>query len=183
MSEDEDWAAFKEAVKGVNPISANDKVSLTPKDKLSAAKNNRRNALSKISAHEKRSNAYFEFSDQFEAVFSDQGPLKYARDKKTSSDLKRLRRGEFSPELVLDMHGMTREVAKSELAALLYEAKRLHLECVCVVHGIGSGVLRQQLPNWLVQHPDVLAFHQATLEWGGNGALLVLINASDPKLG
>ena len=183
MSDEEDWAAFEAAVKGVSPLSLNDKVTLTPKDRLSAAKNSRRHFLSKTSLQTIRSNAYFEFSDQFEAVLSEQGPLRYARDKAASSELKRLRRGDYSPELILDMHGMTRDIAKSELAALLYEAKKHHYACVCVVHGIGTGVLRKQIPNWLVQHPDVLAFHQATLEWGGNGAVLILISTNDPKLG
>jgi DNA-nicking Smr family endonuclease len=47
------------------------------------------------------------------------------------------------------------------------------------VHGIGSHILKNKVPHWLVQHPDVMAFHQAPLEWGGNGALLALIELKD----
>ena len=44
------------------------------------------------------------------------------------------------------------------------------------MHGIGKYILKQKAPMWLAQHPDVMAFHQAPLEFGGAGALLVLID-------
>jgi DNA-nicking Smr family endonuclease len=43
------------------------------------------------------------------------------------------------------------------------------------MHGHGKHILKQRLPMWLAQHPQVLAFHQATRAWGGNAALLVLL--------
>jgi DNA-nicking Smr family endonuclease len=85
------------------------------------------------------------------------------------------RKGEIQPELILDLHGFNSQNAKHEIAALLFEARKKHYQCVCIVHGVGSGILKQRVPSWLVQHPHVLGFHQAPLEWGGNGALLVLI--------
>lgn len=183
MVDDNDSTYFREALKGVKPISSTDTVILPRRDRHESAKATRRNKISEAIKNERRSKAYFVFSDAYEAHFNATGPLKYARNKTNSDELKRLRRGDYVPDLILDLHGLTRETAKAEIAALLYEAKQQHLSCVCIVHGIGAGVLRQQVPNWLVQHPDIIAFHQATLEWGGNGALLVLINSSDPKLG
>ena len=46
------------------------------------------------------------------------GVIKYLREGEDSHLLKQLRRGDFSPELFLDLHGLTREQAKMELAAL-----------------------------------------------------------------
>ncbi|MGO3798867.1 MAG: Smr/MutS family protein, partial [Vibrio casei] len=34
-------------------------------------------------------------------------------------------------------------------------------------------------PLWLAQHPDVMAYHQAPLEFGGNGALLILLTTPE----
>ncbi|MCP4948084.1 MAG: endonuclease SmrB, partial [Aestuariibacter sp.] len=47
-------------------------------------------------------------------------------------------------------------------------------------HGHGTGVLKQALPHYLIQHPQVRAFHQAPLEYGGQGALLVLLTVDSP---
>jgi DNA-nicking Smr family endonuclease len=54
-------------------------------------------------------------------------------------------------------------------------AQKQHVHCICIVHGIGTYILKQSVPSWLVQHPAILGFHQAPLEWGGNGALLALV--------
>ncbi|MFP5304082.1 Smr/MutS family protein, partial [Cobetia sp. SIMBA_158] len=54
--------------------------------------------------------------------------------------------------------------------------KKQHYYCACVVHGIGGGILKHKIPQYLVQHPDVIAMHQAPLEYGGKGAVLILIN-------
>nr|WP_136250073.1 endonuclease SmrB [Ningiella ruwaisensis] len=127
---------------------------------------------------EKQRAASFEFSDGFEAHFDANKALKFVRENNqtASQGVKRLRRGEIVPELVLDLHGLNRAQAKPELAAAIDEALNKHYECINIIHGVSGGVLKQQVPNYLVQHPRVLGFHQAPLEWGGNGALLVLID-------
>lgn len=162
-------------MRGVKPIGRNDKVQLSREQKLAQQRyrNRQREGSPKDASRE---NAYFAFSDAFEAHFSADGPLKFVRETQNSDELKKLRRGDYVPDWVLDLHGLNREAAKQELAAILYQAKQKHVSCICIVHGIGSGVLKQQVPSWLIQHPDVIAFHQATLEWGGKGALLVLID-------
>ncbi|MGL5628054.1 MAG: Smr/MutS family protein, partial [Plesiomonas shigelloides] len=40
----------------------------------------------------------------------------------------------------------------------------------------GRHVLKRQTPLWLAQHPQVRAFYQAPKEWGGDAALLVLLD-------
>mgnify|MGYP000362636581 CR=1 FL=1 len=70
----------------------------------------------------------------------------------------------------------SKEIAKDELAGLIHECKKQHYYCACVVHGIGGGILKHKIPQYLVQHPDVIAMHQAPLEYGGKGAVLILIN-------
>lgn len=124
----------------------------------------------------KQAAASFHFSDGFEGYFDPTQPLKYVQPGTNSYEVKRLRRGEYPPDLILDLHGVTKAEAKLEVAALLHAAQKQHCHCVCIVHGIGSFVLKKTVPNWLMQHPAVKGFHQAPLEWGGQGALLVLID-------
>ncbi|HCM48040.1 MAG TPA: endonuclease SmrB [Colwellia sp.] len=123
--------------------------------------------------------AQFHFSDEFEPNLNKQGPMKYVRQDVDSFEVKNLRRGHYRPDLILDLHGLDQHQAKKELAALLFACQKEHAQCICVVHGIGSHILKNKVPHWLVQHPDVMAFHQAPLEWGGNGAILALIELKD----
>ncbi|TWX56318.1 endonuclease SmrB [Colwellia hornerae] len=127
----------------------------------------------------KKQHAEFYFSDEFEPNLNQQGPMKYVRKDVDSFEAKNLRRGQYAPDLILDLHGLDQKTAKLEIAALMFACKKEHAKCVCIVHGLGSQVLKNKVPHWLVQHPDVMAFHQAPLEWGGNGALLVLVELND----
>ncbi|TPH17953.1 endonuclease SmrB [Litorilituus lipolyticus] len=123
--------------------------------------------------------AEFHFSDEFEPNLNKKGPMQYVRDDVDSFEVKNLRRGYYAPDLILDLHGLDQHQAKKEIAALLFACQKEHAQCICIVHGIGSNILKNKVPHWLVQHPDVMAFHQAPLEWGGNGALLALIELKD----
>ena len=81
------------------------------------------------------------------------GVIKYLREGEDSHLLKQLRRGDFSPELFLDLHGLTREQAKMELAALLLACEDEHVYCASIMTGYGTFTLKKQIPRWLVQHP------------------------------
>jgi len=116
------------------------------------------------------------FSDSFVPALPTEGPMRYVRSGVSSFELKKLRRGDYPPEAILDLHGYTVAQTRLELIALIEACKTHHYPCASVMHGLGSGKLKQQVPIWLAQHPDIKAFHQAPLEWGGNGALLLLID-------
>lgn len=95
--------------------------------------------------------------------------------------LSRLRRGHWSVQRHLDLHGMTREVARDALSLFIRHAERDGLRCVRVVHGKGNGspgrepVLKGKVRAWLVQKSEVIAFAQASARDGGHGAVLVLL--------
>ncbi|MFT6902306.1 MAG: DNA-nicking Smr family endonuclease [Colwellia sp.] len=165
---------FKQAIGKVKPI-VQDKIA--PIKKHVQSKSLQR-AKTKVNA-KKKQHAEFYFSDEFEPNLNQQGPMKYVREDVDSFEAKNLRRGQYAPDLILDLHGLDQKTAKLEIAALMYACKKEHAKCVCIVHGLGSKVLKNKVPHWLVQHPDVMAFHQAPLEWGGNGALLVLVELND----
>lgn len=169
-----DKALFTEAVAKVKPIFLDTvhpvKTSTKHKKNINNKKDNH---------HSSKALAQFHFSDEFEPHLNKQGPMKYLREGVDSFEVKNLRRGYYRPDLILDLHGLDQYQAKKELAALLYACQKEHAQCICIVHGIGSYILKNKVPHWLVQHPDVMAFHQAPLEWGGDGALLALIELKD----
>jgi DNA-nicking Smr family endonuclease len=94
---------------------------------------------------------------------------------------RRLRRGEWSLQGQIDLHGLRREEAREHLAHFIREAHKQGLRCVRVVHGKGLGspgkasVLKSRVHSWLVQKQEVLAFVQAKPAEGGAGALMVLL--------
>ena len=62
---------------------------------------------------------------------------------------------------------------------MIAACRREHVFCACVMHDHGKHILKQQTPLWLAQHPHVMAFHQAPKEYGGDAALLVLIEVDE----
>lgn len=97
--------------------------------------------------------------------------------------LRRLRRGHWVVQDAVDLHGLNREQARSQLAEFLAASLRRGLRCVRVIHGKGlrspkrEPVLKGKVRQWLVQRNEVLAFCQAPAPQGGSGALLVLLSA------
>ena len=107
--------------------------------------------------------------------------LSFRREGIGPDVLSRLRRGQWSVQRHLDLHGMTREVAREALAQFIRQAERDGLRCVRIVHGKGNGspgrepVLKAKVRAWLVQKAAVIAFAQAPAQDGGHGAVLVLL--------
>jgi DNA-nicking Smr family endonuclease len=97
---------------------------------------------------------------------------------------RKLRRGDWSIQGEIDLHGLRREDAREALAAFIREAQRRGWRCVRVVHGKGLGspgktpVLKGKVQGWLIQKNEVLAFVQARADEGGAGALVVLLKPS-----
>ncbi|MBO1519384.1 endonuclease SmrB [Oceanisphaera pacifica] len=165
FSEDDDHALFKAAVQGVRKIKQ-DTIS-PPRSPLKVKTRLQMVRKDRAEAHP--------FSDVYEPYLDQEGPTRYREPHTSAYELKKLRRGDYPPEFFLDLHGLTQEQAKEEISALLLAAKRQHVQCVSIMHGHGKNILKKKLPMWLVQHPQVLAFHQATRGWGGDAALLVLL--------
>lgn len=99
----------------------------------------------------------------------------------------KLRRGGWSIQAQVDLHGLRRDAARERLGSFLREAQRHGLRCVRVVHGKGNGspgrraVLKGKVLSWLVQRAEVLAFAQARGSEGGAGALIVLLDSGTPS--
>ncbi len=97
---------------------------------------------------------------------------------------RKLRRGDWSIQRQLDLHGLRRDEAREQLSHFIRDAHKQGIRCVRVVHGKGLGspgkapVLKSRVHSWLVQKNEVLAFVQAKPADGGGGALIVLLMGS-----
>ncbi len=97
---------------------------------------------------------------------------------------RKLRRGDWSIQRQLDLHGLRRDDAREALSHFIREAHKHGIRCVRVVHGKGLGspgkapILKSRVQSWLVQKKEVLAFVQAKPADGGAGALVVLLTQS-----
>jgi DNA-nicking Smr family endonuclease len=97
--------------------------------------------------------------------------------------LRKLRRGQWVVQDMVDLHGLNRHQARSLLAEFFGRCLKRGLRCVRVVHGKGlrspgrEPVLKGKVQHWLMQRDEVLAFCEAPKNEGGSGALLVLLKA------
>lgn len=104
--------------------------------------------------------------------------------------LKRLRRGEFSVQADLDLHGVDAATARELVLRLIEQSSALGLRCVRIVHGRGRNspggiaVLKTNLPRWLARgsaRRAVLAYTSATPQDGGAGAMYVLLRKASRR--
>jgi DNA-nicking Smr family endonuclease len=122
-------------------------------------------------------------SDEFDAstLLEVDDAMSYRRQGIGIDVARKLRRGHWSIQGEIDLHGLRSDDAREALAAFLREALRQGWRCVRVVHGKGLGspgktpVLKGKVHGWLVQKNEVLAFVQARADEGGAGAVVVLL--------
>ena len=122
-------------------------------------------------------------SDEFdvESLLDTDEALSYRRPGMGLDVIRQLRRGRWSLQGQLDLHGLRSDEARVALGQFLREAHKVGWRCVRVVHGKGLGspgktpVLKNKVQRWLVQKNEVLAFVQARASDGGAGALVVLL--------
>lgn len=115
------------------------------------------------------------FSDEYmEGAVSGVGP----------KIMKRLKRGEFSVQDYIDLHGLTKKEAETVVDKFIIQSYHKGLRCVLIVHGRGLGsidhkpAIKRELPVWFrrgILKKIVLAFVTARPCDGGAGALYVLL--------
>ena len=114
-------------------------------------------------------------------LLTDDG-LSYRRPGIAPDVVTRLRKGQWTLQGQIDLHGHNRDEARQALAEFIRQCQRRSLRCLRVVHGKGHGspgrepVLKARVQRWLAQCAPVVAFAQASGPQGGAGALLVLLS-------
>ena len=174
---EEDKAAFAEAMKGVQRIS-HSKVThlLTPPPPQPKV---RTKALTTVNT-----TTLFQFSDYetLEPVTSED-VLEFARSGVQQKVLRKMRTGQYTIEASLDLHGMIVEEAREALAHFIWECRRKRIRNVLIIHGKGRAhhnpILKNKLNNWLRQTNEILAFCSIKTKDGSTGSLYVLLKGPD----
>jgi DNA-nicking Smr family endonuclease len=97
-------------------------------------------------------------------------------------ELRKLKRGNYSPTGRLDLHGQTAAEAVASVKRFIRNARQRHGRvCICIVHGRGLhsagniAVIKKPVRDFLRQHPATLAYADAPRNDGGSGAVYVLL--------
>lgn len=165
----EDAALFREAVGAVKPLAVQNRITPIPPP--------RRPLL-------RPSMTQAEIPDTLSVLAPENALDEYLSNGLSRMSLRKLRRGAWPVQDSLDLHGNQTDAARKLLQEFLHEAARRSLRCVLVIHGKGhnsrggKAVLRKLARNWLTQHPHVLGYCDALPEYGGSGAVMVLLKSN-----
>lgn len=169
----EDGLTFRDAVADVRPLVSEERI--TPVKKQPTPRRRHPEENEKQFDSEMLSDP----ADLRDVEIGDE--LFFARSGIQHKVQKKLRRGEFTIEDELDLHGYTAAEAKVAINEFIEHCKHQHKRCIRIIHGKGYRsqekipVLKTYVAYWLPQHKDVLAFASARQNDGGTGAIYVLL--------
>jgi DNA-nicking Smr family endonuclease len=165
---------FVRAVGAVTTLDHAPRVSLSPQPAKPLAKQQRRDDANVLRES---------LSDDFDVstLLDTDDELSYRSQGIGTDVTQKLRKGHWSLQGQIDLHGLRSDEARDALGQFIRDATKRGWRCVRVVHGKGLGspgktpVLKAKVQRWLVQKTEVLAFVQAKGPEGGAGALVVLL--------
>lgn len=174
--DDEARALFRAAVSGATPLAA-DRVHHEPPPPPAIPRSRLRDEQAALMES-------IESPDLLDLQLEGGDEASWLRPNIPRQVLRDLRRGRWVVEAHLDLHGLTRNEARRQVALFLAECLAHDYRCVRIVHGKGlrspgrEPVLKGLVQGWLAQRKEVLAFCQARAAEGGAGAVRVLLAAS-----
>jgi DNA-nicking Smr family endonuclease len=121
---------------------------------------------------------FFDESEPFSSV-PGEGFIVFKQSGISHKTLKKLRKGQYSVEAKLDLHGMSVEKAREATKSFLQQSLTRQVRVVLIIHGKGhhsqTPILKNKLNQWLRSLPFVLAFCSASPLHGSRGATYVLL--------
>ena len=173
---DRERRQFELAVGTVSPLKAAPRADLRPEPPVAHP---RQKELDEARA---LAEAMSDEVDVESLLLTDDG-LGFRRPGVSLDVLGHLRKGKWSIQDQLDLHGLRRDEAREAVGAFIRSAEQRGLRCLRVIHGKGNGspgrepVLKSKVHKWLAQRQEVIAFAQAAGPQGGAGAVIVLLAA------
>jgi DNA-nicking Smr family endonuclease len=166
LSPDE-LSVFEHAMQGTKPLAQRKVRLAVPKVKIAR----------KLSLEEEKS-SFFDGGEPRDLIQADDS-IAFNREGVPHKTLRKLSKGQYNVEAVLDLHRQTIEEARLAVNHFLHECLENGDRCILIVHGKGrpdtAPVLKNQINHWLRQAKPVLAFCSATPKHGGQGAVYVLL--------
>lgn len=114
--------------------------------------------------------------------------LEWKKDGVQNGVYRKLRLGRYEVEARLDLHRKTVKEARVEMFRFLQTSLDLGVRTLLISHGKGEksdtpGRLKSYVGQWLLQVPQVIAFHSAQPRHGGYGAVYALLKKTEEKRG
>jgi DNA-nicking Smr family endonuclease len=163
----EDLELFLKAVKGIKPIQYTERVPHFPKDNSVKAAGKNYDDDEPIVLSEKNA---------IPAVDSEES-IVFKHPSIANKILRKLNKGQYNVEAILDLHGMSVEKAGEAVIKFLHQCRRNQLRVVSIIHGKGHPdkppVLKNKLNVWLREIDLVLAFCSAP--HGNRGAIYIYL--------
>jgi DNA-nicking Smr family endonuclease len=173
--EQADAEVFRDAMRGVKPIST--RVRVPPAKRKPPPK-------ARFTAADRAMVLVESLQAPNAGEITDTGDeISFRRNGVQDGVMRKLKRGEYRVEEVCDLHGLRVDEAKAALREFLAEALAHKLRCVRIIHGKGmnSGprgpVIKTAVNMILRKTGPVLAFTSARRVDGGTGAINVLIGS------
>ena len=171
---DNDLQLFRDLVGEVTPVHSD---KLPPKTKAIAPRARSREADDQAVMQEllEPDEYSFGFDDDVETGEE----LSYSGDGIDNSSWRKLRRGEFRTDGILDLHGMKLEAAHEAVKRFIQTQRDANHRCLRIIHGKGKGeeipVMKRGVDGWLRRNKWVIAYCSCRPQDGGTGAVYVLI--------
>ena len=172
---------FEQAMSGIRPLST-DKIPVAKRGSPTPGQSYRREAAERM-----LDDVNF-LPTTFIEPLPSHAILEYQRPGVQTGVFRKLKRGEYPVEALLDLHHKTVAQARREVYHFIHECLRESVRCALIIHGKGGrgsemaerqGLLKSCLFRWLPMLPEVLAFHSAQKHHGGVGALYILLKKSE----
>mgnify|MGYP003640956826 FL=1 len=119
----EDSELFRQSIAGARPLM---------QDKIAPVSVPGKKKARQVLSAAQDDKALFFFSDAFEGFVSDSATLSFVQPGEDPHLARRLKRAEYQPQVLLDLHGLTQQQAKTELAGLLEYCQQQQFNCACV---------------------------------------------------
>ncbi|MEE9253975.1 MAG: DNA endonuclease SmrA, partial [Pseudomonadales bacterium] len=112
--------------------------------------------------------------------------LEWKKDGVQEGVYRKLRLGKYMVEARLDLHRKSVKEARVEMFRFLQISLDLGVRTLLISHGKGEksdtpGRLKSYVSQWLLQVPQVIAFHTAQRRHGGYGAVYALLQKTEEK--
>lgn len=114
--------------------------------------------------------------------------ISYAQSGISNKTLRKLKKGQYNVDAILDLHGNTIEEARNAVDDCLQKSLLEGIRILLIIHGKGhhsqQPILKNKLNHWLREINVVLAFCSAAPIHGSRGAIYVLLkrNTGDDLL-
>ena len=121
--------------------------------------------------------------EQFHQALSSADKIFYTNRPLPRKALQQFKKGQYNPEDVLDLHGMTVAEAKIALDKFIQESYEANYFVVAVIHGKGrhkseKPILKNKVNEWLREYASVMACCSALNKDGGTGKVYIMLESS-----